>query len=241
MVQVVGLSDVGCTRSTNEDRWEALTESQCYLLADGMGGHPAGEVAAAMTLELLKKYLSSGWDGGEDPTVRLSELLVKVNAELQQVVVDQPDLAGMGTTICVLSFVHGKAICANVGDSRIYRMREGGLEQLTRDDSLKNALLSAGRANEARRASEHFSNVVMQAMGASATIEPNLRVTEIEEDDLFLLCSDGLTDMVDDQEIEALLSTSSSLEKRAQRLIEAARRAGGSDNITVVLVEAQDG
>lgn len=241
MTQVVGLSDIGCTRSTNEDRWEALAESHCYLLADGMGGHPAGEVAAAMTLELLKKYLVPRWDRGQDPALRLGEVLVKVNVDLQRVIAEEPDLAGMGTTICVLSFVSGKAICGNVGDSRIYRMREGGLEQLTRDDSLKNALLSAGRATEAKRAGEYFSNVVMQAMGASVAIEPNLKVTELEKGDLFLLCSDGLTDMVDDQEIEALLSSTSSLEKRAQRLVEAARRAGGSDNITVILVEPQDG
>lgn len=238
MGRAVGLSDIGCMRSKNEDRWEILAESRCYLLADGMGGHPAGEIAAALTLDLCSKYLTPGWDRGGDSAARLREIMVEVNQELQEVVAMESDLAGMGTTLCILAFLNGKAVCGHVGDSRIYRLREGGLELLTQDDSLENALRLAGRASEAKRAGEQYSNVVMQAMGASPVVQPTVTIYPIEREDLFLLCSDGLTDMVEEHEIEALLCSPSSLEKRATRLIEAARSAGGNDNITVVLVEA---
>lgn len=244
-VRSAGLSDVGCLRSGNEDRWASLDQERCYLVADGLGGHVAGDLAAEMTIDLLAEYLRKQWlpavHKGEDPRKALIAGVRMVHRRLRDKVRLDPTLTGMGTTLCCLCLWEGNAIYTHVGDSRIYRLRQGVLSRLTRDHSLASALKREGKREEAEVARSLYGNIVLQAIGASDKIRPSIGSFPLEAGDRFLICSDGLTDMASDSQIEGVLGQRLGVEEIAAQLVALACAAGGRDNVTVLVVEVSNG
>lgn len=241
-------SDTGRRRSRNEDRVGTDPEHGIAVLADGMGGHKGGEIASGLAVEIVLHELACGLDGSsggeeDDPWGFSSEsaltrrVIEESNRTIHQTASTQPQYEGMGTTLVVALFHDDRLTLAHVGDSRAYRFRDGRLEQLTRDHTLMQELVERGfyTPEEARESLNR--NIVTRALG----IEPEVHV-DLQEDvalagDLYLLCSDGLNDMVDDETIRLTLSgIGDNLDTGADRLIEQANEYGGTDNVSVVLV-----
>jgi PPM family protein phosphatase len=243
-----GITDVGLRRSHNEDNFFRCDEAGLYLVADGMGGHAAGEVASGCAIQSIIEFSHRResdkqitWPFEYDP--RLDEetntLLSGVrlaNQRLYGMQQERPELSGMGTTVAALSISGARAVIAHVGDSRIYRWRADKLDLLTSDHSWVNEQLQKNiiTAEEARN--HRYKNVITRALGNRLDLEIDLRFEDIAPDDIFLLCSDGLTAMIDDARIAEVMQGAGELRDAANRLVAAANEAGGQDNITVILV-----
>lgn len=231
----IGTSDVGRRRARNEDAYLLLPEAGLFAVADGLGGHASGEVASRVAIEAMGACFP-GLPG--DPTDRLREAFDEANRALRARGADDPRLAGMGTTL-VAAFVPGSGpgAVAHAGDSRAYLFREGRLERLTEDHTLLQQFIRKARPSVAEIEAFPHRHVVVRALGMRETEDPEVRLVEIREGDLLLLCSDGLTGMVPDGEMERILREEGSDVLRAnQRLLDAADAAGGEDNVTAVLV-----
>lgn len=248
-----GATDVGMKRRLNEDVFVLDDEAGLYLVADGMGGHAAGEVASRVaTDEILRTFKGGPNDANETwPEHWNTDLSAAANLIVDSIVAGHrrvtmamnkdSELKGMGTTVVVA--VHlpgaGKLVICHVGDSRAYRYRNGDLKLLTSDHSWVHEQVEAGFLTEEAARTHPLKNVVTQALGGNS--EPRVDVLEeqIHEDDLYLLCSDGLNSMLTDDEIAAVLETGSSLDETCSRLIAEANERGGNDNISVVLLRPQ--
>lgn len=239
-----GLSDIGLVRANNEDAWEGLEEFNFFVLADGMGGHRAGEIASKEAIsavcDLVKK--------GDYPLVSLRSANEKIrraiesaNRSVHQMGKLNRHLRGMGTTLCCLFFHPMGVIYANVGDSRIYRLRNKQLEQLTIDHSLLADLEMVGDVPPSILEESNFKNIITKAIGTEPNVEPAVHECDIGDEDIFLMCSDGLSDLVKREEIERALLESSTLDIAATTLIEQAKSRGGYDNVTVVLAQVKMG
>lgn len=240
-----GLSDIGLVRHNNEDNWSQLAELNFFLLADGMGGHQAGEVAAKEAINALKRVVKRKIKAAKEP-LSLSDLeellrvaIRYVNGLIYKMGKAQIELRGMGTTLCCLIFHADGLVYAHVGDSRIYRFRHGELDQLTKDHSLLSDLVDRGQIDEERASEFLYKNIITKAIGTEPKVEPALGIGELQHDDIYLMCSDGLTDMVDEDEIGHIIARSSSLKEAAKSLVDAANDRGGRDNITVVLTKTE--
>jgi protein phosphatase len=217
-----------------------------YVVADGMGGHAAGEVASLMAVQTVRDaFLEAGADtqpsGREyDPARRLVWAIEQANQRIYTAGLENQDLAGMGTTVAAVWAHHDAAYIAHVGDSRVYRSRGGTLDQVTADHSLINDYLSRGIMTPDEAAAHPMKHVLIRALGTAPTVSVDVQRLVMEPGDLFLLCSDGLSNVVPVGELAAMLSKPDSPELGAQcqALIETANRHGGLDNITVVLVLA---
>lgn len=213
-----GLSDIGLTRQNNEDVWAALPEHGFFALADGMGGHQAGEVAANDTIALLCHLIKK-----QDPSIsHLRKAIEFANHTVYEKSRSTETLHGMGTTLCCLYWTPNSVIYAHVGDSRIYRYRNEKIEQLTKDHSLRE---------------KGLKNVITRAIGTNRRVNPEIAAIPYDPGDLFILCSDGLSDVLPMEDIAKIVNASESLELTASRLIERAKIKGSSDNITVLLIQ----
>ncbi len=241
-----GATDIGLVRQNNEDVWAQLPKLKFFILADGMGGHQAGEVAANETVKSLckifKKRLSQP-DSAEMPLEEMVLLLKKaimfVNAHVYKMGRSEPELHGMGTTLCCLLFQDEHLIYAHVGDSRIYRFRDRRLEQLTKDHSLISERGEQGQTIDERMARCSLKNIITKAIGTDSRVDPSVSSTPLMMGDLFLMCSDGLTDVVSGEEIEKVLSEAKDVHAAAEYLIAVANMRGGRDNVTVVLTRVE--
>ena len=223
-IETFGVSDIGL-RQNNEDIWAELVDDHFYVLADGMGGHLAGEVAAKETVlhfcDAVDKYFRSP----TPPTVSsakryLGETFISANSWIRRLSKDHPDLSGMGTTLSCLLLLQNKAIIGHVGDSRIYLYRQN-LSRLTEDHTL-----------------EHESrHKLTRAIGVFAEVVPDLLEIPYQEGDIYLLCSDGLHDALTDKQIESIFRQNDSIKDIALELIDSAKKGGSHDNITVLLVK----
>ena len=224
-------TDVGLIRKQNEDAAWYDEKKAVYAVADGMGGHLAGEVASSMAIDAVRdmaqRERTPGISALKD-MVRTAHEAIAAHAQAHS------ECAGMGTTLSVLWRGGNYVYIAHVGDSRIYRLREGNLERITQDHSLVEELVRARIITPEQARTHPRRNVITRALGTQGENEPDLLVTDIQKGDLFLLCSDGLTSMVEDKAIENTLCENS-LERAADSLIEQALAAGGRDNVTVVL------
>lgn len=234
-----GISDIGYVRSNNEDAWEAAPEHKFFVLADGMGGHNAGEVAAKMavvslceTLKEQKKIASI-----EDLAHTLRSAIATANSSIYTCAAQKEELSGMGTTLCCLTFHETTLVYAHIGDSRIYRFRNKRLEQLTQDHSLRRELLLRGELSPKTAANFPHKNIITRALGTSANVEPDINRTDVMINDIYFLCSDGLTDHLSNQEMANLLHNRASVKEASHALVEKAKAKGGSDNITIVMVK----
>jgi protein phosphatase len=244
------VTDVGRKRSSNEDKFGFSAEHGVYLVCDGMGGAAAGEVASAIAAEVMLRLLC-----GRDKAVAapLEDVLEGTIRAANQAIFSRaqrnPRLMGMGTTLVGLVTEGRRVVVFNVGDSRCYRLRAPGsqqsepepcrLLQITLDHSLVAEQLRMGRMSRAEALISPLRNVITRALGTEPDVEPDFFPLEAEAGDIFLLCSDGLTNELDDARIEAMLAADLSLDELCASLVAAANQAGGRDNITCLLVRAE--
>jgi protein phosphatase len=240
-VLTFGLSDTGLVRKNNEDYWAEMPDLNFFVLADGMGGHRAGEIASKETVNFLLDILSKTI-GSTNETLDLSEMngiiqyaIEYANQALYKLSLTDPDLRGMGTTLCCLLFNSQGLVYAHAGDSRIYRLRDSRLEQLTKDDSLIRQLSEAGKIGNSESGEAMYKGIITKAIGTEKEVDPSVHTTEIQDQDIYLMCTDGLSDMLNLKEIESIINSNPDIQKAGENLVKRAKEKGGFDNITVVL------
>ncbi|MBI3508633.1 MAG: Stp1/IreP family PP2C-type Ser/Thr phosphatase [Chlamydiia bacterium] len=237
MYQAFGLSDIGGKRAHNEDEWIAIPELGFFALADGMGGHKAGDVAAQETIRFLCSMVRRiQTNDCVEWIIELRHAIETTNQKIYHLGQSNQAFHGMGTTLCCLCWKDSVIIYAHVGDSRIYRVRNGKLHQLTQDHSLFAKWLSVGKLAEECETPFPYKNVITRAVGTGKKANPEIAVTHHQKGDVYLLCSDGLTDMLSVEEMEEILSCSSQIKEGGEKLIQRAKFKGGYDNMTVLIV-----
>lgn len=229
-MRVGSKTDRGLVRELNED---ALGyRDHLFAVADGMGGHEAGEIASAIAVESI---LASETDS--EPKTALETAVHRANQAILDRIALQPELSGMGTTLVVLVIRENQAFTAHVGDSRIYLLTQNRLQQVTHDHSLVAELVKNGGLTEAEAKSHPQRNILTQALGAKGELEIEINSISLMTGDRLLLCTDGLTGMLQDTEIQALLAQTKEPQAIAEDLVRTANERGGSDNISVIVIE----
>lgn len=236
----VGLSDTGRVRQSNQDAFAVVNEAAIWIIADGMGGRPGGDVASHLAVQSMTDVLSSPQEGIQEQRDRLRTAIRAANDVIQMKARRHPELIGMGTTVVALTvFAEPEpiAVVAHVGDSRAYCYRHGELTQLTRDHSFQEKAVAEGLLTRAEAAAHPLRHVLTRAVGTEPFVEPDIVTHPLEPDDLLMLCTDGLTKMLDDEVIRHIMATSGpSPAAFCRRLIDEANRCGGEDNISVIVV-----
>lgn len=240
-----GLSDVGLVRENNEDVWAEIEELNFFVLADGMGGHQAGEVASreavSHLLRLMRKaFKTTKRKSVKDAAKAIKQAISHVNTLVYKIGRAHEELRGMGTTLCAVLLHEEGVVLAHVGDSRIYRLRGASLELMTKDHSLFRELVDLGQLSEQFAPDFAYKNIITKAIGTEPHVEASVEVTDIKIDDCFLLCSDGLSDLLSIKEIEEIMQKNLNVDALAQTLIQAAKERGGIDNVTVVLIKVNE-
>jgi len=239
----VGRTETGHVRSTNQDVFAAINSCTFWIVADGMGGHPFGDVAAHVAVDTATQRAKALLAAKDlEPEVQgkcLSEIVIDANRALHEKVREDPALKGMGTTVVAMTIAQTSppvAYIAHLGDSRAYRFHGGSLTQLTRDHTLVAVLLERGLINEATARAYPDRHVLAKGLGMGLDMTPDLTSIPLALDDTLLLCSDGLTKMLDDAAIASILARTHNHPRRAcHELVEAALTRGGEDNVTVIV------
>jgi PPM family protein phosphatase len=250
-LEIAGITDPGLVRSQNEDAI-VISPSHCFaVLADGMGGYNAGEIASSIATTVTKDLLEQGLatiaaatEGSAGNARHIQHLVVdaiqKANIAILDAARAEPQYQGMGTTLVSAVFHHDKVTVAHVGDSRAYRFRQGELSRLTRDHSLLQEQIDAGLIDAAMARYSHTKNLVTRAVGVNAEMEVEIHDHPLQAGDLYLLCSDGLSDMLPDEEISGILAQEQEgLDAAGRALVQRANDNGGFDNISVVLIRVR--
>lgn len=238
------LTDRGRVRANNEDSVAFHAACGLAMLADGMGGYNAGEVASSMATALVGDELSHCLlqlgPAATAPDIRraVAACIDGANRVILGASLSNPGYAGMGTTLVVAVFQGGHLTLGHIGDSRCYRLRDGVLQQITRDHSWLQEQIDAGFMTPQEAAASGGRNLVTRALGVDALAEPDINEFPVRAGDLFILCSDGLTDMVDDGDLASLARMPIALESKAEQMVALANALGGRDNISVVLAQA---
>jgi protein phosphatase len=251
-LEIASCTDAGMVRSHNEDSIAADPVIGLVVLADGMGGYNAGEVASGMATTVitteLQHAVSSVAPHAVDPASGqpaaerlLREQIAKANTSIFQAAQSQPQYAGMGTTLVAALFSDNRVTVAHIGDSRMYRLRDGRFEQITRDHSLLQEQIDSGMITPEQARHSHNKNLVTRALGIDPEVEAEVNGFDVMPGDVYLLCSDGLNDMVTDEDIGMTVQTiagasGGNLRLAAQQLVQMANDNGGRDNVSVVLV-----
>ena len=228
-------TDVGMQRQANEDNF--IARSHLFVVADGMGGAQAGEVASQTAVEVFKHGLPDGV-----PEATLQQMIGVANRNIHDQAHADSSLSGMGTTITA-AFVNSEreeVVVGHVGDSRAYRLRNGILQRLTRDHSLVEEMRRRGQITEEQAEDHPQRSIITRALGPEPEVEVDIQAVPAEPGDIFLLCSDGLTTMLNDERIRELMSGATSLEAAVKTLVDEANRAGGRDNITASIFQVED-
>ncbi len=243
-VEVAGKTDVGCVRANNEDNFGYDSRYGIFVVCDGMGGQAAGEVASKIAVDVLLRYFreksalhGSGGPASAAPTAAsLASALQEANRAIFDAAKDQMGRMGMGSTV-VAALVHGHALTiGHVGDSRIYLIRQGQIQQLTQDHSLVMEQVRLGYITREQAEQSELQNVILRALGTEADVEPDVEDLVALPGDTVLMTSDGLTRHVHDDEILSTITSSASLQQACSALVEAAKQRGGDDNITCLLL-----
>ncbi|NOY25770.1 MAG: serine/threonine-protein phosphatase [Oligoflexia bacterium] len=244
-------TDPGPVREKNEDAFLVDLDTGLFIVADGMGGHAAGEVASAMAVEVIKDILLGDQDPDEtrldratpdsEETIRerLRYAMNQASQRIRRAAIETPAQAGMGTTVCVLLIDDDLAHLGHVGDSRIYLLRSGRLQRLTRDHTVVQQEIDAGRLTPKLARIVPHKNILTQSVGYHGPVEPDTSTRPVRPGDIFIICSDGLTDPLDDDQITRIC-LGAPLDQLAEELIQEAIDAGGDDNITAVVVGILD-
>jgi len=248
-IQAAGLTDIGRKRKHNEDTFAIVLREGLLAVADGMGGHAAGEVAAKIAVDTIEEFITDTgqklentwpfhynhqWDFNSN---RLAIAVEKANERVISAVARQPSLKGMGTTL-VAAILNGTGMSlAHVGDSRAYRLRGNVLERLTDDHSWVHEQIATGILTEEEAKTHPLKNVVTRALGGGPTVVPEVQEYQLQTGDRYLLCSDGLTTMLNDNEVAGIMGPRKGLEETCHDLVEEANEKGGLDNVTVIVAE----
>jgi serine/threonine protein phosphatase PrpC len=244
-----GFSHPGCVRDENEDAFGSFVEERLFIVADGMGGHNAGQVASLLTVDAIETFFRSyhveprqTWPHPIDKTLSLGANLLRVgikvaNDKVRASAAADRARARMGSTVVALAVGDAQVTVAHAGDSRAYRMRNNEIKRLTSDHSVLEEMIAA-RPDMTFEEISAFShrNVVTKSLGSKEEVEPTLYVNTLQRGDRYLLCSDGLWGAVPDEKMEAIIRSTDDIEAACQLLIDAANEAGGPDNISAVLV-----
>jgi protein phosphatase len=243
------LSDVGRKRKGNEDSFFVNLEHNLFVVADGMGGHAAGEIASKVAVDAINEFvvLTSGdaditWPFGLDDSIsydgnRLKTAIRFANRKVLEATREKSEYEGMATTVAAVLVDEKSANLGHVGDSRVYLVRGGKVEQLTSDHSWVNEQIQSGVISADQARSHPLRNVVTRALGGKPDLQVDMQVHKIQPGDLLLLCSDGLTTMIPDEEIGTVIEgAGGDVDKAASGLVAAANARGGEDNITVLLI-----
>ncbi len=249
-IRFAGKTDVGQIRAHNEDIFLVPTEMPLAVVADGMGGHACGEVASEIAVRTIEDFYRGTADEGP-PTwpLRLPQLQIErdrmatavklANSQIYETGQADEGKKGMGTTVDAIFFDQGRYYVGHVGDSRAYRLRKGELTQVTEDHSLLNDYRRMKEMTGEEVENFAHKNVVVRALGLNDHVFVDVYVDQFEEGDVFILCSDGLTDMIADHEIHQVLQDTERLDSACNKLIDVANEAGGNDNITALLVRVE--
>jgi len=239
VLKTFSLTDVGKRRKVNQD-YVYTTEQpvgklpNLFIVADGMGGHNAGDYASKATVEIMLREIGKATE--ENPKVILKNAIVAANEAIRKKASENPDFEGMGTTVVAATFMDDNLLVANVGDSRLYIVNKE-IRQVTRDHSLVEEMVRMGGLDRENARNHPDKNIITRAVGANDTVEPDFFMETIKEGDIVLMCSDGLTNMLEDEEIRMRLSGARDIVEKALELVEAANENGGRDNISVILME----
>ena len=248
-IKAAGLTHVGMKRTHNEDSFFTMEEEHLYIVADGMGGHSSGEVASQMAVETVANFFKATsnddevtWPFKMDKERdyqenRLVTGMKLANLRIYEAAQREAKYRGMGTTMVSSLFSDGMLIIGHVGDSRGYRVRDGKIEQLTEDHSLLNDYIKAKKLTPDEIENFPHKNVIVRALGMKETVQVDIIKLKPQENDVYLMCTDGLSGMVGDAEIGEVVAEATSLEQAATELIAHANQNGGMDNITTILVK----
>jgi len=244
--EIFAQTDQGRVRNNNEDALAFDLETGLCLLADGMGGYNAGEVASSMAVTSLGRELADWLSlpanraSGKELRRKIEECVHQANHSIFSAAWATPDYAGMGTTLVAGVFLGARLVLGHIGDSRCYRLRGRVLQQITKDHSLLQEQVDAGLITAEQALTSPHRNLITRALGVDGTVCVDINEHRVEPGDLYLMCSDGLSDMVLDPVIEVILSGPCTLRKKAASLIRTANDSGGRDNISVLLVHAAE-
>jgi protein phosphatase len=242
-----GITDIGRKRQKNEDSYLVNDKIQLYIVADGMGGHAGGEFASKIAVSTVEEIIKGNdvpveakqsyftASDSESDEGKLRRAITQAGSKIVQRAIEDPDLRGMGTTATVLYFDDSKAYVAHVGDSRAYCVRGGQIIQITEDHSLVNEQLKSGLITEEEAKTHQLKNIITRSVGVQEEVEVDTIVWDVQAGDQYLLCSDGLSNMIQNHEMQQIL-TQHSTEESARRLVDLANERGGDDNITLILV-----
>lgn len=241
-MQAYALTDVGIRRKENQDFIYYSTEAagsldNLFILADGMGGHKAGGYASRCAVECLVRFFAQEYPNKDVHSI-LKEGIRTANHEIFDLSSKNEDLSGMGSTLVVATIRDDVLYIANIGDSRLYLLRHE-LEQITRDHSFVEELVAMGKLKRGSRTYQENKNIITRALGTDETVEADLYAVKLKPRDKILICSDGLSNMVDEFEMGDIIRTKDTIKRQVECLVEAANRNGGKDNISVILVEPQ--
>ena len=251
-IRSVGLTDVGRVREHNEDTIGVDADIGLLVLADGMGGYNAGEVASGIAVKTIMSLVKEAVEhqdmqapdpdtGLSRPSIVLRDAIARSNKIIHQTARTQPQCEGMGTTVVACLFSDNKVSIAHVGDSRVYRMRGNRYEQMTLDHSLLQELVDRGFYSQAEAQRATNKNYVTRALGVEPTVDVEIHEYPVQRGDYYLLCSDGLSDMVEDEDVHLTISTfGDNLETIAKQLIQLSNDNGGRDNISIALANVLD-
>jgi serine/threonine protein phosphatase PrpC len=247
-LEAYGITDPGCVRGENQDRILLDTALGIFVVCDGMGGHQHGEVAAETAMSAVSYYIDASrdrydvsWPFGYsfDLSLDANRLVTSVRLANRQVwrrAEQNLECAGMGTTVAAALLSYDRVVIANVGDSRVYRHRDGEFIQLTVDDTMLASMVQRGLLTPAEVSTHPMRNVLTQSAGSQEDVEVHVLEQEVREGDTLLLCSDGLYGVVDELEMSLIISAEESIERASRRLVTSAIAAGAPDNVSVVLV-----
>jgi protein phosphatase len=251
-ITIVGLTDKGIVRSKNEDAIGFDSTLGLVVLADGMGGHRGGEIASNMTVDTIIRGMQQSLpklgageidegSGFSKESICVQDAVLAANQQVYKAAENNPEHKGMGTTIVVLQFYNNSFSLAHIGDSRCYRLRAKNFEQITKDHSLLQELIDRGFYTPEEARNSMNKNLVTRALGIDPIVMPDIQEDIVLKNDVYLLCSDGLTDLVEDEDIYlTIMQFSANLEEVAKQLITKANQKGGKDNISVMLCRVDD-
>lgn len=234
-----GLTDTGLVRSVNQDAYYLDPNGRFFIVADGMGGHAGGQEASRLATHVIQSYLTQYWDAKFPSPILLETAFMKANSAILKDQLDHPERSDMGTTAVVVIFRGDQPYCANIGDSRLYRLRGEELTQITEDQTWVAQAVKRKALTPEQARSHPWRHVLSQCLGREDLRQIDILPVEIEVRDRLLLCSDGLTEELPDDVIALSLGKMPTCEAVASDLVEAAKEQGGRDNITVVVVEVE--
>ncbi len=248
MIISSGYTDKGLVRKTNEDNWYAnepspISKAFYAIVADGMGGHKAGDVASSTATTVISEYINKRYSDEltyDDIKVVLLKAVEEANAKIHAESLHSKSKAGMGTTLVMCFIINNKVIVTHVGDSRVYIIRKNTIYKITKDHSLVAELVEEGTITEKEALNHPQKNIITRALGTDTIVDIDMCEFDLEDEDLVLLCTDGLSNMLSDEEILTIVSESENVIISPKNLVDRANEKGGEDNITAVVLKYAD-